>query len=1170
MNRIISFSLVAAIFAFFCIVPAFGQGGSGELTGLVTDPTGAVISGAEVTLTNSATGEKRTTTTTGAGIYRFVALPIIGSYTLEAAPKGFKKTQVANIVVSVGTVTTHDVQLEVGTGSETVSVEAGAQLAQTEDSSVSQLIDRRTWESMPIQTRSQNELINMVAGAVPQAFDNTFRGAAVNGARTGSGNYLIEGADNNEQGQGGVPLGGAGGAPGGANTTISPDAIQEYRVLTHDFSAEYGKSGGFVTDTVLKSGTNKWHGSAFEYIRTQAWTANDWFSTNAGVRDHLVRNQFGGSLGGPIIKDRTFFYATGEIHPLRQSSPVTVTSTTQQFLDFVNSGGFESFMETDPNGVCGALAPLFGTASTCPGALSDSATLGPIFQQLRSSEPGAFPVAQSTITCNPALGAAGNPIECLGQGAYTSDNVFGAGLPQIVYPVQLYGTVTKLVTTKQDQNRFSVKFDHRLTDKDQLNFSYLFDDVQFQDNNGGGDGTVGVPIVQPGRAQNATIGWTHNISSNVLNQVRLSYLRHVANFTSPGTDGIPTILAFIDPMGVSLGSSAGVPQFFTENQYQAKDDLSLTKGRHNWKYGFEYRRAQNGSKFFNDVDGTAWGWSVEDLVSDMTFTDQLDSWFFGGPAIGACAFCGASIDANPASPNFGKLPDYQRNYRANEFAGYGQDDWRVTSRLTLNLGVRWEYFGPPTNANPGLDSNFYFGPATTPIATTSTNPFFPVNSPYFARVATGSFQTKHPVWNQDMNNFAPRVGFAWDTRGDQKIVVRGGFGVMYDRIYNNVFENIRFNPPYFADVTFGLLGGAGTPAGALELPGFYQVPFTLNQNGSLIGTAFKASPRHMDQNLVSPYYEQMHFGAQYTLGRDMVLETDYVGTLGRKLIGILNDNTFDGRRAGNSTRPNTTIGSDNFRTNAFHSNYHALQMSLRKRYAMGLQFNANYTYSKALDDLSDVFRAKGTASSNACGLSDCNNPSLDYGPADFDLRHRFVFSYTYDLPFAKTNRWLGGWQLNGILALQSGVPIQLTDLNDDLNADGLFGADRPGYAAGFNGSNVTVSNSSPGVQFLKTSAFQAYTCPASVNGGLWCNSPMHRNDVYGPHFVNWDFGLGKTFKLTESAKLSFFANFFDVLNHPNFDTPIGNIGDPLFGKSTATLADEGGHRVGQLALRIDF
>ncbi len=1157
MNRIVSFSLVVAIFGLLCVGTAFGQGGAGELTGLITDPTGAVVSNATVTLTNSATGEKRTSVTTGAGIYRFVALPVVGSYSLETAPKGFKKTQVANVVISVGTITSRDIQLEVGAGSETVTVEGGVQTVQTEDASLSQLVDSRVWNSMPLETRSQNEFINLVAGAEPEAFNNTGRGASVNGTRSGTGNYLIEGADNNEQGQGGSALEG----PGGANTSISPDAIQEYRVITHDFSAEYGKAGGFVTDTVLKSGTNQWHGSAFEYNRLQAYTGNDWFSTNGGIRDHLVRNQFGGSLGGALKKDKTFFYGTGELHRLRQSTPVTATGTTQQFLDFVNNGGFENFVENDPNGVC---ALDFGT--TCPGAVNLSATQGPLFQQLLSKQPGAFPIANSTVACDPTAGPLANSADCIGQGPYTGAVFFPA---QIVYPVPLYGTVVKPDVINTDQDRFSFKVDHKLSEKDHLAFSYLFDDVQSTDSNGGAASTIGAADVIPARAQNASINWTRNISNSILNQARFGYLRHVANFTSPEAVGIPSIATFFDPVGTSFGATAGIPQFFTENQFQYKDDVSITHGRHNFKTGFEYRNTRNSSKFFNDRYGTVDPWTIEDLVTDLTFTDQLDIFAFGGPAIGSCAFCGASIDAETGTPREGFLPNYQRNYRSNEYGAYLQDDWRVTSRLTVNLGVRWDYFGPPQNANPSLDSNFYFGPATTPIATTSTNPFFPVNSPYYARVATGSFQTKHPIWNQDKNNFGPRIGFAWDTTGRQKLIVRGGFGVMSDRIYNNIFENLRFNPPFFADVNAGFFGSNGI-AGGLATPGFYAIPFVANSNGSLAGSVFRASPRHMDQNLVTPYYEQMHFGVQYELAKNTVFETDYVGTLGRKLIGILNDNTFDGRASGlGSTRPNPTISNDNFRTNAFGSNYHALQASLRKNYSFGLQLNANYTYSKTLDELSDAFRAKATGAFNACALSDCQNPHLDYGPADFDVRHRFVVSYDYDLPFAKGSRLLGGWQVNGVFSLQSGVPIPIYDLNNDLNADGLVGSDRPFYAAGSNGKNVT-TNQSAGVQFLNPAGYQTAVCPASLNSGIWCDSPMHRNDVYGPHFVNLDFGLGKSFKITESSKLTFFANFFDIFNHPNFDTPTGNFSDPLFGKSVKTLEDNGGHRIGQLALRFDF
>src|ERR1035441_283211 len=350
--------------------------GAGEIAGLVTDPTGAVISGATVTLTNSATGEKRTTITAGTGNYRFPELPVVGTYAVSVSPKGFKSTKIQGIVVSVGITANADLKLELGAASEQVTVEASAETVQTTESSVSQLVDRNIWQSMPLEVRNQNSFIDLVAGAVPSGDDNgNGRGAAVNGTREGAGSYLVEGADNNEQGQAGRGQLSAY-DKGGASTSISPDAIQEYRVITNSFSAEYGKGGGFITDTVLKSGTNKWHGSLFEYNRIQALAANDWFSNNAEVKDRLVRNQFGGSIGGPIYKDKTFFRSSLEFHRVRQVAPsVTVSSTTQQFLDFVNSGGLANWAESDPGGVC-----VVYTGSACPGVFhqagASSATLG--------------------------------------------------------------------------------------------------------------------------------------------------------------------------------------------------------------------------------------------------------------------------------------------------------------------------------------------------------------------------------------------------------------------------------------------------------------------------------------------------------------------------------------------------------------------------------------------------------------------------------------------------------------------------------------------------------------------------------------------------------------------------------------------------------------------------
>src|ERR1035437_5742959 len=409
--------------------------GTAEIAGLVTDPSGAVISGATVTLTNSATGERRTTVTSGTGNYRFPELSVVGTYAVSVSPKGFKSTKIQGIVVSVGITANADLKLELGAATEQVTVEASAETVQTTESSVSQLVDRNIWQSMPLEVRNQNSFIELVAGAVPQGGTNNNRGAAVNGTREGAGSYLVEGADNNEQGQGGRgQLSNY--DKGGASTSISPDAIQEYRVITNSFSAEYGKGGGFITDTVLKSGTNRLHGSLFEYNRIQALAAEDWFTNYNQNKDHLVRNQFGGSIGAPIIKDKTFFYSSLEFHRVRQVAPsVTVSSTTQQFLDFVNSGGLANWAESDPGGVC---VQYLGTA--CPGVFHSfdgppPATLGANFTAIKALPGNPFPLATQGLT-------------------NTGGGLFTAGL---TYPVPVYGLIAEPEGTTQNEWRISLK-----------------------------------------------------------------------------------------------------------------------------------------------------------------------------------------------------------------------------------------------------------------------------------------------------------------------------------------------------------------------------------------------------------------------------------------------------------------------------------------------------------------------------------------------------------------------------------------------------------------------------------------------------------------------------------------------------------------------------------------
>ena len=1182
-NTLTRVLLVLAVLALLTAI-VWGQAGTGELTGLVSDPSGAVVPNTQVTLINSATGDKRTTVTTPAGVYRFSALPIVGTYTLEVSPKGFKAAKIANLVMSVGTTVTQDVKLELGAGTEEVTVEAGAEVVQTTESSLSQLVGRNIWQNMPLQVRNQNSFIELVAGAVPQDGSGTNRGAEVNGTRSGAGSYLVEGTDNNEQGQAGrgqiSPF-----DKGGASTSISPDAIQEYRVITNSYSAEYGKGGGFITDTVLRSGTNSWHGSAFEYNRIQKLAAQDFFSNRSNIIDHLVRNQFGGSLGGPIVKDKTFWYGAGELHRVRYSNPYgPFTVTTQPYLDFVSSGGLQQWAEgtgpyapgTTTPGVCIAL-----TGSPCPGAFSLSNTFGPIANTLLKSPAQHFPVSSAAVDCT------ANPDPCTGKGLFTGG---------LVYPVPVYGSLTLNDPQSFNEARWNLKVDHRFSDKDTINGVYLFQDGTYVEQYQGGNNSIGPANIQDGRGQNFGLTWSHTFNPTVLNTFRASYLRHRLDFPAPkGAFGVPGYYT-IDGLAEDFGQYGGLPQFFTENQFQYLDSISVVKGKHSFKFGGEYRRTRNGSRFFNDAFGTFYPWGVEDTLTDLAFSDEAEQVLTPGTHY----YGGAYLASASVVPSTGQTPDFYRGYRANEFAGFAQDDWRVSSRFTVNLGLRWEYFGPPHNFKSGIDSNFYFGSNVTPFAQqcpnpaapsayvscaslgAANNPFFPGASSFYASVSNGNFQIRdHEIWNKDTNNFGPRVGFAWDVLGTQKVVVRGGFGVMYDRIYNNLFENIRFNPPYFSDNQVGYFTGiSGSVVGAISSPGLLSYPFTSTPRFAG-GAGVVPNPRHMDQNIVSPYYEQTHFGLQWEFAKGWVFEPEYVGTWGRKLTGIVDINTYDGRisGAGATTRINPNVGSDNFRGNKFDSNYHALQLSIRKTYSSGLSLTGNYTYSKTLDELSDAFNSK-------IGLNPTDNQNIgyDYGPADFDVRHRVVATIGYELPFMKQNRWIGGWGVNSIVSWQTGHPFSPYSGSShyDLNKDGKR-TDRlvPTVAPMdtlLHGSPAGNADGTGG--YFDTTKWVRYTCPANVNGGFWCNAPIGRNSIFGPHFANVDFNIAKRFKITESAGLTFQANFFDLFNHPNFLPPgISAIGTAAggtndlssdFGKSTATAGDNGGHRITQLALRFDF
>ena len=1134
-------------FVFLLLMTAgvsFAQAGFGTLAGTITDSSGAVVPHATVTLT-SPDGIVRTTKTSTAGDYQFTALPVVGGYTLTVTVSGFETAKVSGLATSVGTVINQNITLQPGSENQTVTVTAAAvEQVQTDTSSVSQLVDSTIWKDSPLETRTQNQFIFLTAGAATD--QGTGRGAAVSGARSGTGNFLVEGMDNNDQGQGGAgtTVGG-----GGAVTTISPDAIQEYRVISHNPSAEYGRAGGFSTDTSLKSGTNKWHGSLFEYNRVQALAAEHYFSNLAGVKDSLVRNQFGGSVGGPIHKDTTYFFATVEIHHLRTGAPTTGTVVTPDFLNFVDSGAFETFQESNPGGVC-----MVYTGAACPGGFNRAAHLGPVFKQLLAAEPQAFP----TGTQQPQNAA---------QGLYTGGNV--------TYPVPEFAQVTRIQSQPLDQERASFKLDQKLSEKDQLSFTYLIDLENTTVAFGGGGTTFGPDESQVGGSQLFTGNWTHTFSPTLQNVFRLGYTRHVSNFADPNTAGVPMTVTAADPLAAGFGASSAIPQLFTDNEFLYEDALTKNVGNHTLKTGFRFIRTRNGSSFYNDVSGTLEPWDTESLLTDETFDDQADAALgnpFGGPE-GSLAIASASIDTTT-----NQVPDVYRGFRANEFAAYFQDDWRVSSKLTLNLGLRWEYFGPPHNFEPGFDSNVYFGAFGSP--TPNGNPFLP-NTPLTGAIQSATFIQKNSnIWNKDTNNFGPRFGFAYDPTGKGKFAIRGGFGIGFDRLYNNVYENIRFNAPRFSDNSIGA-GVSNVVAGALEQPDLLNLPF--NANSLFAAYGGKPVPRHIDQRLVTAYYEQANFGVEYEVAKGYVAEVNYIGTFGRKLVGLEDVNTFDGRTACPSltpacvaagftapttARPNLIFNGDNFRTNGFSSNYNGLQASIRKSFSNGLMFLGNYTYSKSMDVISDVFTVKG----GQTGISDPGNPSYDYSPADFDVRNLASITLNYESQWKKNNLLLGGWGISPIISMASGSPFSVYDASGSYNPlkNGLTSssANRVPYVGKGNQKNAVHRNVNPAKGgYINASDFQPYTCPANIHDGLWCSAPAGRNAFYGPKNYNVDLGVSKRFHIMESQQFTFQASFFNLFNHANFANPVSDLNSgSIFGASQST-ADP---RVTQLSLRYDF
>jgi hypothetical protein len=1060
--------------------PAAGTGWAqitrATIGGMVMDPTGAAIPGATVTATNLGTNEKRTAVSSARGNYTLTELDP-GNYLIRVTATGFANLEERGIKVDVAARLGMNFGLEVGKTSTTVEVIAATPVVETTNSTISDVVSQEKIIDLPLNGRDVYALISLEPGVTP---GRGVRGEGVssNGQREQSANYMLDGADNNQVGVTGF------------NTSVALDDVAEYRVLTNNYSAEFGRNTGFIADTITKSGTNKFHGVGYDFVRNNIFDAAS-FQNNATEqpKDVLRRNQYGGNVGGPIRKNKTFFFGSFESTLVRPGSQLY--SATVPTAHYINSLPVNSY----------AAKILQKYAPPAPNS-------------------GGFSDSLGNTTC-------GTPaVAC---------NASNADLGNVQYPTAASYQNTYYVTGKIDEN---INEANRLTGA----FHYERDRLPQY-----GNVSPYKPFNSPyiGDFRNFNLNYTHTFSSTIVNEARGGLNRGVA--------GYPTSITFPvmydDLTGSSLPSTnANLPQTFTENTIFGNDLLTITRGRSTYKIGGDYRRIRNGSVFAPEQGGVYEFNSLGTPAGVAKFCDPDSDGAGCTFSQDAPYFLELTLNPSISTPT---LPEFYRGYRQKEMALFFQDDIKVTRKLTLNAGLRWEYFGSPHNFRPNIDYTVLFG--------SGSNIFQRIAGESSSQVINNPGDMKGLVWHKNYKNFAPRLGFAYDPFGNGKTAIRGGFGINYDRLYNNVFENIRFNPPQFCFCDFGAI---------LGLSNFTYNPFSPVAGISSVPQS-GASVRHMDQNMKTSYAENFFFGIEREIVPNTVLKVSYVGTGGVKLYSLSSINRLNsGHFVGNSGRLTTRFSDDNFRSNNAHSTYSGLQMELMRHYHNGMGWQASYTWGHALTNLSDAFYngAWGTA---AEGFTQAFNPSADKGNADFDVRHILQVNYNYELPFYRDQKGfaghaLGGWTLNGITTYRTGNPLTVYDSTDP-NKDNIKNDRVNVIGVAWAGDTRKSSNGSPitgGVQYLRPSAFSLVTHALDAAG------TESQGEFAGPGWWNYDIGLHKGFaikRLGEATKLEYRAEFFDAFNHANLGAPNQHINAGSFGQATWS-----GQRLIQMALKLYF
>ena len=1093
--------LTLACFCFLLIPSqyAFGQVDEGAISGTIQDTTGAVVPGAQVTLLNTDQGITLQTKSGGNGEYSFSPVRI-GHYSVTAVAKGFSKTTQQNLTVAIAQRLTVNIQLKPGAATETVEVTTAPPLLQTEEASVGQVITQESVNSLPLNGRNFTFLAQLGAGTqTPQADTrgNAASGAfSANGLRPAQNNYLLDGIDNNSN---------AVDFLNGTNFVILPpvDAIQEFKVQTADFSAELGRSAGAVLNATIKSGTNSLHGALWEFFRNDKLDAADWFEDNQGLAKAELRlNQFGVSAGGPIIKNKVFFFGDYEGYRRVQgntASGLQVPTALQRGSGYTNltelitgqsssSPNVDNLGRTAAAGVVmdpattravtkGVIDPVSGIAATATGYVRDpfSTKCGPSAMTFTLA-------ACSDLNQLPAGRLDANAIKLLN-----------------LYPTPTTSSWTSNFASNpnlfEHKNAYDMRFDFNPETKDQIFFRFSYvDDPQYIPGPFGGvaDGGAFQQGIQTAKSDQAVAGWTHVFTPNTINQLRAGFAHlHTTRFGPDGsTMGIPAqygiqgIQQVAENGGLpnltfsgllTLGSNNFLPSDEVSQTLQITDDFTKIYGQHSFKAGIELQKVK-----FSTLQ-PAWSRGAFDYngqftdVPGNTSSQNGIAQFLLPPTTATVAngynYSGGADDIRAS--NISKTYD-EKVY----FAGYLQDDWKVNPKLTINLGVRWDYFGPINETNGG-QANFvqagapdnkpeYIIPATgkdvRDLSSTAKNPtLIDANgnpTGFLDLLAKDGItlnstdQYGQGLVQTQKGNIAPRVGFAYQY--DPKLVIRGGFGLFFNAFENqgygpNIGENYPFvynfdynvksNPNYiptisptsvgtpYAGCSTAGPGGTGTFEAGFSCLAF--TPTNVAASGlGLQGLQFDyQTPRTYSANLT----------LQYSLTRTLSAQASYVFTDGQDLQNGIGDNEpsqiipYATPATGYLPFPDFGENSSYQRTIGL-SQYHGLQTKLEQQYANGLSFLLAYTFSKTMSDAGDLLNGGNTGSDRAPWVPGMG-PHSDWAPADFDIRQVLHFSGGYQLPFGKDKRFLnqgkllnavvGGWSANWIATLEGGQPLNI-------------------------------------------------------------------------------------------------------------------------------------------------